>query len=523
MSAPTRPSVSLTDVALGFDPDEPPLLAHVTASLTARTTGVVGRNGTGKSTLLAAIAGELAPLSGTITVDGTVARLRQDLLQESTATVADLLGITCTLEALRRIEAGSTDQADYDAVGEDWDVEARAEALITRAAPSLDLDGALARPKTTLSGGELVRLAMGALELTNARVGLLDEPTNNLDRDARAALAEQIAAWPGQLLVVSHDVGLLRTMDEILEVHDGTAELFGGGWDEFVEHRRLMAEAARRDVDDARRHLRNQRTELSRMQELTSRQAAKDRRHYRTLPKGPRMSDPTAKRAAEARRADRMKQAFADRDEAVVELDAAQRRLRDDGVIRIPEIDPHVAHGRLLLSLTRGEQTVAVGGGDRWALTGPNGCGKTTMLFRAIAQATTTRVGYLDQRLELPGGSVYDVVRAVAPERPAHDLYGLLASFLLTGDVVHRDVSTLSGGERFRVALARLLLADPPPEVLVLDEPTNNLDLDSVDQLVAALTAYRGALIVVSHDEVVLARLGIERRITMSADGRLTY
>ncbi len=115
--------------------------------------------------------------------------------------------------------------------------------------------------------------------------------------------------------------------------------------------------------------------------------------------------------------------------------------------------------------------------------------------------------------------TVLDTVHAAAPDAGPERIRGALARFLLKGDSVHRSVGTLSGGERFRVALARLLLAEPPPQVVILDEPTNNLDLTSVDQLVDALRGYRGALIVVSHDEDFLRRLDLDRVLTMAGPG----
>ena len=113
-------------------------------------------------------------------------------------------------------------------------------------------------------------------------------------------------------------------------------------------------------------------------------------------------------------------------------------------------------------------------------------------------------------------------MRAAASAVPDRELRNRLARFLIRGDAVDRPVATLSGGERFRVALARLLLADPPPQLLVLDEPTNNLDLDTVDQFVAALAAYRGAVLIVSHDDTFLARLGVSRTLELASDATLT-
>ncbi len=145
------------------------------------------------------------------------------------------------------------------------------------------------------------------------------------------------------------------------------------------------------------------------------------------------------------------------------------------------------------------------------------------MAGRGAGRLLTDRIGYLPQRLDGPddAASVLDTVRAVAPGTEPSLVRTRLARFLLRGDAVHRLVVTLSGGERFRVALARLLLADPPPQLIVLDEPTNNLDIRSTEQLVEALRAYRGAVIVVSHDDEFLGRLELTRTLSMGLPGVL--
>jgi ATPase subunit of ABC transporter with duplicated ATPase domains len=206
--------------------------------------------------------------------------------------------------------------------------------------------------------------------------------------------------------------------------------------------------------------------------------------------------------------------------------DDAAARVRDDEHIRVELPDPDVPTSKGIAELPGVDRPVLVQGPERIALVGPNGAGKTTFLETLLRSGAllTDRVGYLPQRIDGldDQATVLDTVRATAPNAGPERIRGQLARFLLRGDSVHRPVGTLSGGERFRVALARLLLADPPPQLVILDEPTNNLDLASVDQLVDALRGYRGALLVVSHDDEFLRRLDLDRTLEMAGAGVVT-
>ncbi|MGI6878907.1 ATP-binding cassette domain-containing protein [Microbacterium sp. gxy059] len=625
--------------ALAFDhlsfswPDGSVALTDLSGAFGDGRTGLVGRNGSGKTTLLRLAAGELTPRAGRIAADGDVAFLPQRLTLDVGARVADLLGVARPLDAVRAIERGDVDPARFDEVGDDWDIEARAHAVLSEAGLPPD---ALDRRVGELSGGEAMLAALAGIRLRSAAVTLLDEPTNNLDRGARHRVYDMVRGWRGALVVVSHDAALLELMDATAEIHDSELTTFGGPYSAWRAWLKGEQEAARQAETDAKKALAKEKRQRVEAETKIARRARAGRKASENMPK----ILVNARRNAAENTAGRIREETRGKEaEARSALDAAERRVRDDTSVRIDLPDPRVPASRRIAELGDGERSWIVQGPERVALTGPNGAGKTTLL-RALAGAEedavpgdapgsamhddartraeaadhpgsapsgedrrrpasgqstddpeltprgsdpataapvdrqpdapgsamhddartrgdavdppdsasspenrrrpapgradpiadvlaasrllTDRVGYLPQRLDGldEAASALDSVRQAAPGAPDRDLPNLLARFLLRGDAAHRPVGALSGGERFRVALARLLLADPPPQLVVLDEPTNNLDLDTVDQLLDALRSYRGAVLVVSHDDAFLARLEPDLVLELR-DGRL--
>lgn len=231
------PSIQLKALSLAT-PDGRDLLQNLDLTLGPVRTGLVSRNGTGKTTLLRAILGEIAPRSRSIVVDGTLGVLRQSV-QSDGGTTSGALGVAEPLARLSRIDAGSPEPEDLE--GADWTLGARiAHSLAVVGLPGLDLD----RPVATLSGGQRTRLSLAALLLDAPDILLLDEPTNNLDADGRAAVAGLLRTWKGGALVVSHDRDLLRGMDQILELTSVGAKLYGGNWDAYQARRDLDLAAA---------------------------------------------------------------------------------------------------------------------------------------------------------------------------------------------------------------------------------------------------------------------------------------
>lgn len=520
--------VVVDDISFSW-PDGTVALRDVSGSFPAGRTGLVGRNGSGKTTLLRLIAGELAPTRGRITTAGEVATLPQRLTLDVRRGVADLLGVGDALRAVRAIEGGDPDPRHFDAVGDDWDVEARAHAALAEAGlrPAM-----LDRRIGELSGGEAILAAIAGIRAAAAPIALLDEPTNNLDRDARARLADLVRSWRGTLIVVSHDVALLDLMDDTAELYDNTLSVFGGPYTAWREALEIEQDAARQAERTAAQVVRREKRDRMEAETKLARRAAVGRK-AQLEKRVPKIVAGGRKRAAQVS-AGRYRTEMADREaSARAAHDAAERRVRDDDVVRIDLPDPAVASGRRIASIGDPERTWVVQGPERVALVGANGVGKTTLLEQLIAgggrvgdirvEAHTDRIGYLPQRVDGldDAASALSAVAAAAPHSATADLRNRLARFLIRGAAVDRPIASLSGGERFRVALARLLLADPAPQLLVLDEPSNNLDLDTVDQLVDALAAYRGAALVVSHDRAFLERLGVDLVLELSAEGRL--
>jgi ATPase subunit of ABC transporter with duplicated ATPase domains len=522
---PTPAAVVLRDLTFSW-PDGGTPISGVSGTFGTGRTGLVGDNGTGKSTLLRLVAGHLTPTAGVVSVAGEVAYVPQRLTLDTDATVADLLGVRAPLDAVRAITDGDVRPELFDVVGDDWDVEERAvAALAAIGLPSAP--GVLDRTVGTLSGGEAVLAAVTGVRLGRADVALLDEPTNNLDGAARERLGELVRTWRGALVVVSHDRELLERMDATAELRAGSLTTYGGPYSAYEERLAVEQDAAQRAVRDAEQTWRRERRERIKAAERiahSERQGRTDtanRKYVKAV-----VND--RRNAAEKSQGNRRGAALAAEQSARDAVEQAQRTVRDDARIVVDLPDPQVPAGRRIAVLRgAGGRDVVLAGPQRVALTGPNGVGKTTLLERlvdgpsAAGELCTDRVGYLPQRLDDldDDATVLDAVRSGAPGATPGELRGRLARFLVRGDQVDRPVSTLSGGERFRVHLARLLLADPPAQLLVLDEPTNNLDLAGADRLVEALVGYRGALLVVSHDRSFLDRAGIDTRLEVTADG----
>ncbi|GAA1445034.1 ABC-F family ATP-binding cassette domain-containing protein [Nocardiopsis tropica] len=537
---PSTPAtgVSLTCSALSFRwADGTPVFDGLSLSVGRGRTGLVGANGAGKSTLLRLLAGRLRPAGGSVSADGSLAYLPQDITLDTSLRVDQALGVAERRAALRAIEAGDVDEAHFDAVGDDWDVEERTLATLgSLGLGHVDLD----RTVEQMSGGETVLLRLAALLLERPDILLLDEPTNNLDVFARRRLYEAVDDWrSGVLVVVSHDRELLERVDRVAELRAGSVTWYGGNLSAYEEALATQQEAAERTLRAADADVRRQKREL---EEARMKLARRRRNSKRLDARGgiPKIYAGTHKQAAQES-AGKLRGVHEERlDEARERREEAADAVRDDAEIRVDLPHTAVPGSRVVLrarglSLPYGslrEGDLELRGPERVALIGRNGAGKTTLL-RTLAGLLEPSSGeaevfvplrFLPQRLDVLDEelSVVENVSRMAPGVTDQHIRSQLARFLFKGKRAEQPAGTLSGGERFRAALAATMLAAPAPQLVMLDEPTNNLDMAGVRQLSGALESYEGALVVAGHNLPFLESIGITRWLLLDEELRET-
>ena len=522
------PSIQLKALTAAT-PDGRELFSNLDLTFGPHRTGLVGRNGTGKTTLLRIVMGEVVPKAGSVQIDGRIGVLRQTVTAGHER-VAEALGIAGDLARLARIEDGSGTPEDFESA--DWTLEARiAQSLAAVGLPALDL----ARPVATLSGGQRTRLSLAALLLDAPDVLLLDEPTNNLDADGRAAVNELLRNWRGGAIVVSHDRELLRGMDEIVELTSVGVKSYGGNWDVYEARRALDLAAAEHDLANAERRL----GEIEgKAQERAERKARADSRGAKKAARGgiPRIVAGGMKRAAQETTGAQIRLAERQHAEASADLTAARDEIEILQPLSVTLESSALPAGRVVLQMDNvsggpagltivRDVSLTLTGPERVAITGPNGSGKSTLLRLATGRLTpaagsirmTPRHALLDQQVALldPALSIRENYLRLNPADSENACRAALARFMFRADAALKPVDRLSGGEILRAGLAATIGSSQPPELLILDEPTNHLDIHAIAAIEAGLRAYDGALLVVSHDRAFLEAIGIERELAL--------
>ncbi len=500
-----------------------------------RPTGLVGRNGVGKTVLARLMAGLVAPTSGQCVRSGSVHYLAQQVASPAGATVADLAGVKHQLDALARIEAGGTAVADFEAVGDQWDLRDRfRHALESSGLGYIEAD----TPASRLSGGEAMRVSLLGAMLSEADCLILDEPSNHLDRPNRRALIRQLQSWPRGLIVVSHDRQLLDAMERIVELSPLGLRSYGGNYAFYASAKEQEQQAALENLNALKVERRRRELAIRKQRERQEKRQARGNRQGKVANQSKILLDRQKERSEASSGAQRQQQA-ASREQLNQQVRDAAQQVAKDSTIALRSLPvTQVAKRRVaeleavtlpFVSGPTGRVSLLVHGQQRLGVVGPNGCGKSTLLRVLAGQISplsgvchvAAECAFLDQQLDTldPGRPVLEQLQSANPAAAEGDLRMRLAHLGLDAQTVTTPSGSLSGGERLKGALACLLYAESPPHLLLLDEPSNHLDLPSAHALEAMLLGYQGALIVVSHDDAFLEGIELTDRLVATDQG----
>ena len=500
--------------------------------------GLVGNNGCGKSTLLQIIAGQLTPSSGVIVRPDDLYYIPQHFGQYDSLTIAQALQIDHKQKALHAILAGDASIENFSILNDDWNIEERSVA-------ALDSWGLgqfpLSYPMNLLSGGEKTRVFLAGMDIHNPSVILMDEPTNHLDSSGRQRLYDWVEKWRSTLLVVSHDRTLLNLLPEICELEKHQISYYGGNYEFYKEQKTLMQEALQQRIEEKEKALRTARKVARETAERRDKQNVRGEK--RNLKKGvPRIVLNGLQSKSEKSTA-KLSGAHQEKTEKLTdERNQLRSSLSPTAALKTDFNSPGLHTGKILVTakeinfgyhpdqpqLWRAPLSFQLKSGDRLRIEGGNGSGKTTLLKiitgqlqplkGTLIQANFTYV-YLNQEYSIINDRNSILEQAYAfngRNLPEHEIKIILNRYLFPASEWDKSCRKLSGGEKMRLAFCCLMISNNMPDMFILDEPTNNLDIQSIEIITATIKNYAGTVIAISHDNYFIQEIGVEHSISLS-------
>lgn len=498
-------------------------------------TALIGNNGTGKSTLLKIIAGELSHSGGHLAIASKPYYIPQVFGQYNHLTIAQALQVEGKLNALKEILKGNATEENYTALNEDWTIEDRCEEALKHW-QLRDLD--LSLKMGALSGGQKTKVFLAGVSIHQPELILLDEPSNHLDMAGRQLLYDFIESTKSTLIVVSHDRRLLNLLDTVCELSSRGITVYGGNYDFYAAQKQIELHALNQDLQSREKALRKarekERETLERQQKLDARGRKKQEKSGVA-----RIMMNTLRNNAE-NSTSKIKSVHAEKIGGISqELQELRATLPDIDKMKFGFDNSALHRGKILftaneLNFSYGAHTLwsenlnfVITSGERIALKGLNGSGKTT-LIKLISGSIEPQTGtlhsaykqsvYIDQDYSLIDIAlkVYEQAQKFnTAALPEHEVKIRLSRFLFGQDDWDKPCNALSGGERMRLMLCCLTIGSQSPDMIILDEPTNNLDIQNIEILTAAINEYQGTLIVVSHDEYFLTQVNAARTIQL--------
>lgn len=527
--------ILLQNISFGF-PGGDLLFNHINVSIKSHTkSALVGSNGTGKSTLLKIIANEIKPLEGNINIQGGIFYVPQMFGNFNHLTIAECLKADQKLHALQKITAGEVDEKYFDILNDDWDIEERCQ----NALKLWNIENfALEQTLEGLSGGQKTKVFLAGIQISQPDIIILDEPTNHLDLEGRKLVYELIDKTAATVVIVSHDRVLLNLVDTIFELSNQGIAAYGGNYDFYAEQKTVEEEALYNDIHAKERALKKakekERETVERKQKLDARGKQKQEKSGVA-----RIMMNTLRNNAE-KNTSKLKSVHTEKISSISgDLRDLRSSLRNADQMKVNFNDSDLHSGKILLTaerinfsyrekeLWKENLHLEVRSGDRISIKGSNGSGKTTLINLLLGnlQPAAGNISksdfqtiYIDQEYSLvnKNASVYDFAQQFNDHAlQESEVKTLLSRFLFGKESWDKKCDVLSGGERLRLLLCGLSISNKAPDMIILDEPTNNLDVQNVEILTNSIKDYQGTLLVISHDERFLDEIGIDREVIL--------
>lgn len=527
--------ILLQNISFGF-PGGNLLFNHINLSIPSHTkSALVGNNGMGKSTLLKILTGEIQPSDGSINIQGNIFYVPQMFGNFNHLAIAECLKVDQKLLALRKITAGEVDEMYFDILNDDWDIEERCQQALKH----WGLEGfELNQKLEDLSGGQKTKVFLAGIQISKPEIIILDEPTNHLDLEGRKLLYELIHKTDAAIVMVSHDRTLLNLVDTMFELSNQGISTYGGNYDFYAQQKQIEEEALHHDIHAKERALKRakekERETLERKQKLDARGKGKQEKSGVA-----RIMMNTLRNNAE-KNSSKLKAVHTEKiNDISGDLRELRSSVRNADQMKVNFNDSGLHTGKILIAaeqinfsygkekLWKDNLDLEIRSGDRICIKGANGSGKTTLIKLLLekikpSEGKISSSGfnsiYIDQEYSLMNNdlTVYDFAQTFNDQAlQESEIKTLLSRFLFGKDTWDKKCGMLSGGERLRLLLCGLSVSNKAPDMMILDEPTNNLDLQNVEILTHSIKDYHGTLLVISHDEIFLEEIGIDRELVL--------
>ena len=543
-------SISIQQISY-IHPDKEVLFSDLNFAISkGQKLGLVGNNGCGKSTLLQIIAGQLSPSSCVIVRPDDLYYIPQHFGQYDSLTIAQALRIERKQQALHAILSGDASNENFVVLDDDWNIEERSIA-------ALDLWGlgqfTLSYPMNLLSGGEKTRVFLAGMDIHHPSVVLMDEPTNHLDSSGRQRLYDWVEKCHSTLLVVSHDRTLLNLLPEICELEKHQINYYGGNYEFYKEQKTLMQEALQQRIEEKEKALRIARKVARETVERRDKQNVRGEKN--NIKKGVPRIVLNALQGKSEKSTSKLNSTHQEKAEKLTgERNQLRSSLSPTATLKTDFNSSSLHTGKILVTakeinfgyhpnsdssdiqdnndfkqqLWQTPISFQLKSGDRLRIEGANGSGKTTLLKLITGQlqpqkGNLTRMEftyvYLNQEYSIidDRNSILEQAYAFNNRNlPEHEIKIILNRYLFPASEWDKSCRKLSGGEKMRLAFCCLMISNNTPDMFILDEPTNNLDIQSIEIITATIKNYTGTVIAISHDDYFIQEIGIEQRILLS-------